>query len=127
MIEDDSAAAAEASQTGSTRWVWPASNQFNKLGGSEGTELIFACAAKQQVPAKADLLSFFGKDPLPQLGVLSWLEIDDQGVTAHRSRGPSEENIEVADDMIERADRLRRLLSGKIDAVEGIAFPHRNP
>ena len=111
--------------------AYPSPGKAVTLTGAAGTEVLLACAARDQPVTREALLPLLGpQSPWPKLPALAILKLENDKVTsaqASRDFGPP---IDAPDPEAEVRDRLERLgkqlsLSG-CETRLGIAFSHED-
>ncbi len=112
--------------------VWPGRDRSNVLAPPAGTEIVFVCASDQGPPNKEEVAAdLAGYEPWPELPSRVLVEFDHEGVRwsgAATLRGPGRKYRQrPIDEVLERAEALRRMLKERFPVVCGVAFPHIEP
>ena len=95
------------------------------LIGPPGTELIFACARSSGRPKAKDIEGLSPDErPLPEISPTAVLHLEKDKVDLEGTRGPGPPRAHP-ESLLDRAEELRRKLSGSFEFVSGVGFPHR--
>jgi hypothetical protein len=112
---------------GANRLIFPGPGEAETLIGAPGTEVCLVVASKDRPPTLDDLEGLLADGPWPVLPNDTALHFDSQRTDIERlgaTRALSGRSRRRADDVEERAAKLRAELAKRFDAFAGVAFPH---